>query len=190
MRKFRFGIIIVALIGVSIYFLFIREVLYRPSFNASPLYSLDISKQIDTVLDLPYTEVLVKNGVILDNGAIRKDQIKEIAEFDENNCEILVLRSSEAALDYFLGRESSITSGFIPRYQHAGSNGNQYFVTYLKQFRSAHTGLPSGRYTCKALFLKSNMVIEFSFYYQDPKTTTYNDDVGKIAELLSTKSSK
>jgi len=165
-----------------------KRLLYEPHINPEPLLSVYSSSVIDTVLDFPYQSISVKNGINLNTGK-SQDGIKERIFIHLNRTDIyLTLYYKKAdALKLYNFYRNTYSSDYIPIYTEKASEGNKFYSTYIEQFKSSETRLPSGQYCCKAGYLTNNLVVSFSSTLRGKNDNSLNEAIKYIGEMLAEK---
>lgn len=162
-----------------------------PHFNPEPLFGLQVSKDFDSLLTLPYKNLYVKDGNNLLSNIKQPDGIKEMMDLSYNGAEINItlFYTDNDAKEYY-DFDKDVIQDYETISLTSGEGNNQYYITKIKRARCDPEGwyAPMSYSTCSASFLKQNAVISFNFDLRDEitdKNAVINEAVEYFGDLLN-----
>lgn len=183
----RTKIILIVFILLSIYGIyrfFFAQLIYKPVFDASPIFSLNVSKVIDSVYDLPYEYVEEKSQYSPRDIKSIRSGVKEKVKMKYHNTIIYLtlFYNNNQAIERFKSHIS-----LTPIYEETGSDYNMYYVTYIEQGRADQFGLYlpiKDYYYCYAGFLRQNLVITFNSQLSNKNDESLNEAIKYVGSVL------
>ncbi|MFX4263355.1 hypothetical protein ACOBQJ_14295 [Pelotomaculum propionicicum] len=175
-------IVIIITIIIGFYRFFIMHLYYKQDVDVGPMVDLIVKDPLSTLNGMPCDKIHVLNGYNYTTGSYRDDAIKDWITINHGygtNVEIFLYSNNIDALKNYLIKKKYNKI----EYDLVNSDYDCYFITFIEQYRNADNYyLPSGNYSSRVVFLKSNLLIEF---YQ----LNNNIDVKQKEELIAIVSS-
>ncbi|MEW6536918.1 MAG: hypothetical protein AB1454_15005 [Candidatus Auribacterota bacterium] len=188
MRKFVFVLVIITVAILGFYRLFVMDIYYPQNINVAPMADLKITTVLKTIYDISCDEVYFKNGFNYKFNykifSYRKDKLKECLTISTNEkngfneAHLYLYETPNNALKHYSSTKSweekmIQTDQKITQY-------NQYYVTYIEHARYAEGFYLPTEYNSYVVFLKQNLVVQFS------QNSHYSKDVKNKEKLIRT----